>query len=466
MNCEVAVVGGGIGGLTVAALLAARGVDVCLFERQSRPGGCVANFEHLGYVFEPTAGLYSGWEPGGIYERIFSELPVKSPEVQRLSPSYLVRMPDQTEVAVSDGLEQFEAEMRRGFPECGKAAVTFYRKLAQITEVPILESPTDVASAHLSDCSPRFRSFIDVQLQTLTQCRSDYCSYVRAAAALMAPLRGMWAIRGGAQALAVALANSLKESGGRLRLDSPVLRLAYGSDAAPIGLDLLSGERVLASRAIVSNLTVWDTYGKLIGPGRTPPAVSAQLKKLHAWGTYLLFLSIDEAAAARLRANTTLVLTDWHNGKDYEPEQSQLTFAAAPQWDCRAPAGKRAVTVSTYTNAEDWFAFHDDETSHERQDQAELESLWSRLHQAMPELGDSIEVIETATPRTFYENTRRKFGMVAKLCPNPEGLFTDPQFGTTIFPNVFLVGDTTCAGSGIEGICRSSLALADALTSP
>lgn len=465
MNCEVAVVGGGIGGLTVAALLAARGVDVCLFERQSRPGGCVANFEHLGYAFEPTAGLYSGWEPRAIYERIFSELTVKRPEVQGLSPSYLVRLPDQTEIALTGDIEKFEADLRQAFPECGKAAVNFYRELAQIADASTSELPDDLASAHLADCSPRFRSFIDVQLQTLTQCQSDNCSIVRAAAALRAPLRGMWAIRGGAQALADALADSLKQSGGRLRLDSPVLRLAYGADGTPIGLDLLSGERVTATRAIVSNLTVWDTYGKLIGPGRTPPAISAQLRKLHAWGTYLVFLSIEETAAARLGANTTLVLTDWHNGNENEPEQSQLTLAVAPLWDSRGPAGKRAVTVSTYVNAEDWFAFHDDESSHERQDQAALESLWSRLHQAMPELGDSVEVIETATPRTFYENTRRKFGMTGKLCPNPVGLFADPWFGTTIFPNVFMVGDTVCGGSGLEAICTSALALADTLSS-
>src|SRR5436190_3236818 len=101
MDFEVIVIGGGIGGLTTAALLAARGVNVCLFERQSRPGGCVANLEHLGYVFEPTAGLYSGWEPGGIYERIFTELSAKSPDVQRRSPSYAVRLPDQTEVTLT-----------------------------------------------------------------------------------------------------------------------------------------------------------------------------------------------------------------------------------------------------------------------------------------------------------------------------------------------------------------------------
>src|SRR5260370_41832082 len=111
MKCEVAVVGGGIGGLTVAALLAARGVNVCLLERNSRVGGCVANFEHLGYAFEPTAGLYSGWKSDGVYERIFAELPVGPPQVDRLSPSYTVRLPDGIDIAVSDDAHQFENDL-------------------------------------------------------------------------------------------------------------------------------------------------------------------------------------------------------------------------------------------------------------------------------------------------------------------------------------------------------------------
>lgn len=463
MDCEVIVVGGGIGGLAVAALLSARGLDVCLFERQSQPGGCVANFDHLGYAFDPTAGLYSGWEPGGVFEAIFAELRVNAPDVRKLTPSYLVRLPDQTEIAISDDLQHVDAELHKAFPECDKAAIDFYRQLAQIDSESI--TPDGALSTHLSLCSPRFRSFIDVQLQTLIQCTGDNCSYARGSSALRSPLSGMWTIRGGGQALADALANSFKQSGGRLRLDTPVLRLAYGSDGAPIGVDLLSGERVLAKRAIVSNLTVWDTYGKLIGPGRTPPAVARELRNLHAWGNYLLFLGMDSTAAAQLRANTTLVLTDWENDGAQEIDQKLLIFAAAPDWDARAPEGKVAVTVTTYTDAEDWFSFHDDESAHERQDQAALEAIWTRLHQAMPELGDNVEVIETSTPQTVYETTRRKFGMTGKPYPDPAGLFGSASFGTTVFPNVFMVGDTTCSGWGVEGICTSAIALADKLRS-
>ena len=90
MSYEVVVVGGGIGGLTTAALLAARGVNVCLLERQSEPGGCVAAFEKFGYSFESGAGLYALWKPGEIHDRIFAELPLSPPEVKQLEPGYIV----------------------------------------------------------------------------------------------------------------------------------------------------------------------------------------------------------------------------------------------------------------------------------------------------------------------------------------------------------------------------------------
>ena len=69
MAHEVVVVGGGVGGLTVAALLAARGVDVCLLERGSSVGGCAAGFEKFGYTFDPGVGLYPFWQPGAIHDQ-------------------------------------------------------------------------------------------------------------------------------------------------------------------------------------------------------------------------------------------------------------------------------------------------------------------------------------------------------------------------------------------------------------
>jgi len=493
MSFEVVVVGGGIGGLTCAALLAARGVGVCLLERASRAGGCAASFEHLGHEFETGAGLYAGWGPGDLHDRVFAELPVAAPEAREVLPAYTVRLPGGADVRVGGTSEEFDETLRAAFPECHAAAVRFYRDASRIAEAlrraarhtpalanasklqlmrlaateprlapSILGARGDTADKHLADTSGRFRRFVDAQLQTFALTPSDSCSYLYAAVALTEPLRPMHALRGGAQALADALTESITKSGGTVRLDTTALRLAFDSKGRANGVTLLSGETVGASRAVVSNLTVWDTFGKLVGAERTPATIRAQLKALRGWGTYQIFVSLDEEAARRLPSDKILALDDWQEGREFDAEGALFMLGAAPAWDARAPAGKRAATVSAFTDAEQWFAFHSDETEHEEQDARTLEALWSRLHAALPELGDGAEVFETATPRTFYERTRRRLGMVGGLARTPD-LLDGPHALThkTHVPNLLLVGDTVFPGAGLAPVTHSALVVAN-----
>ncbi|MDT5062650.1 MAG: hypothetical protein QOH63_3109 [Acidobacteriota bacterium] len=484
MAYEVVVVGGGIGGLTAAALLAARGVNVCLIEKESRVGGCAASFQKFGYDFEPGAGLYASWQPGEVHERVFAELPIAPPEAHPISPAYVVRLPDRAEVALTENTLEFEESLRASFPECAEAAVDFYRELAPLSEVLrgnarpvtaisdeqisplILSAMNDTAAQHLTQTSQRFRRFIDAQLQIFAQCDSEACAYSYAALALMLPRRGMYTIRGGASALADTLARAIKKSGGTVRLNTTVLRLAYDSSGRATGVDLLSGEKVEAARAVVSNLTVWDTYGKLVGLSRTPQDVRARLKNLNGWGAYLLFLGLDEEASARLPADHILALTGWQEEQAYDAEQAQFMFAAAPVSDARAPAGRRAVTVSTFTESSEWFSFHEDETELEEQDQAMLEIWWERLHAAMPELGDGVEVIETMTPRDYYENTRRKLGMVGGIRQSVDVLSLNTLTHRTTLPNLFMVGDTVFPGQGVAAVTQSGLIVANEIAPP
>ena len=456
MECEVVVVGGGIGGLTVAALLAQRGVSVCLFERQSEVGGCVASFDKFDFQFEPGYGLYPSWEPGEIHDRIFSELPIEPPEVRALDPAYIVRLPDHAEVRITRDFETFAQNLREVFPECAEAAIGFYRELDVVAQSPrkLLDHSRgfagDLVSTHLGGLSFRFCRFIDAQLQTLVQGNSNEVPYLQAALVLSEARHGMFAIRGGGAELAKRLADSIRASGGRIRLDSPVLRLAYDSAGDAIGVDLLSGEKVTATKAIISNLTLWDTYGKLVGLNRSPPEIRRTLQSLRSWGAYLLFLSLADDGKAALASDRFLSVGDWQAEGPYTPEKQQLFFNAAPSWDPRAPAGKRAVTVHAFTEVDDWFSFHTDEEELEARDQAMLEACWERLHQAMPELGDTVEVIDSMNPRGYYDSTRRKLGMVGGVQWDAGGSNQRQPSYLTSIPNLLLISDTTAGANDCE----------------
>jgi phytoene dehydrogenase-like protein len=184
---------------------------------------------------------------------------------------------------------------------------------------------------------------------------------------------------------------------------------------------------------------------------------------MRGWGAYLIYLAMDEKAASRIPSSHILSLTDWQRKQDYEPQGRQFFFAAAPVWDARAPEGQRPVTVHTFTDVDEWFTFHADETELEERDQTMLEAAWAQLHLAMPELGGDVEAIETATPRDFYDSIRRKLGMVGGIIPTVHAELMPPGF-LTHYPNVFIVSDTTSA-AGIAGVTKLAWDLARKLTS-
>jgi len=351
MIYDVIVVGGGIGGLTVAALLSARGLNTCLLERQSQVGGCIARVEFSGYDFEPGMGLYTSFGPAGIYEKLFAQLPVDVPQASLLMKPHVTRFADGTDVR-SVGHDLYE-------------------------------------------------------------------------------------ISGGPASLAERLAESIKVSGGVVRLNSPVLRLAYDDASRAVGVDLLSGERVFAKQAIVSNLTIWDTYGKLVGLNRTPPQIKKQLGALQGTGVYVVYASLEASAVARL------------------PSERMLVKDSAGEFTLAVSTNRNAVTFTTRTDVDSWFTYQSSEEEFEEWDQRALEAFWTRLHAALPELGSDIEVIETANPRSYYDQTRRKLGMVLGIQPAPETLPT-----ATFLPNLFIIGDTVTTTATLDTVVSTAITLA------
>jgi phytoene dehydrogenase-like protein len=479
MSYEVVVVGGGIGGLTVAALLSKRGIKVCLLERQPEVGGCISSVQHHGLTFEPGFGLYSSWGPGEVYDRIFAELEVDKPEVNLLQDDVVIRFRGH-DVTLKKDLS-FAEELSAAFPECAEESIKFYSTVEKIVDElkrssdigplttksifskamgafrskpdesrELTQARTSTTENYTQQTSDRFVSFIDAQLRLFLQTPIGDCPFLPACVALNRLRENLYSIAGGPSLLTQRLGEAFKASGGTLKLNTPVLRLAYSDNGDAIGVDLLSGERVVATRAIISNMTIWDTYGKLVGLNRTPPQVKKDLASIVSSGVFQVFAALQRPALQRLPSQRMLVVSD----QTEENQAADFFFTTMSGRDDK-PLG---VTLTSQTEVEDWFSFQQSEDEAENRDQAALEVLWRDLHKSMPELGPDIEVLETATPKTFYEQTRRKLGYVRgyrQRTANPI---------SQVVPNLFMIGDTASDGlATLDSIAHSALSLTNTL---
>ena len=111
---EYAVVGSGVGGSSIAALLNAKGYDVALFEKESYLGGCSSTFSHKGYSYNTGATTLAGYEDGFIVKEIFDEIGF-TPNLIQTDPSIVIVQNDKITPRYSD-FDAFFDILNKNYP--------------------------------------------------------------------------------------------------------------------------------------------------------------------------------------------------------------------------------------------------------------------------------------------------------------------------------------------------------------
>jgi len=274
---RVVVIGAGIGGLTSALLLAARGLDVTLVEKEAGVGGKVRRLPVGDSAIDAGPTVFTLRH---VFDAIFDEAGARLDDHVRLGrPALLARH-------WWSGGEQLDlyadtarsAEAVAAF--AGREAAEGYRAFSRAAERvwSILES----TFLENSRCYPPeltwrigpwkigdlialrpYESlwkvlgeyFPDPRLRQLFGRYTTYCgsSPFAAPATLMliahAEARGVWLIEGGMSALAQALAGLFERQGGTLRLGEGVASIDVAGGRAA-GVTLASGERIAADWVI------------------------------------------------------------------------------------------------------------------------------------------------------------------------------------------------------------------------
>ena len=487
---DVVVVGGGIAGLTAAALLAKQGLAVLLLEAHSQSGGCAGTFRRGPYTFDVGATQVAGLEPGGIHTRLFHQLAVPPPSASPLDPGCVVDLADGHEpVRIWRDPKRWRQERERQFPgserfwaicetihqaNWGFAArdpVLPPRSLWDLGQLLKALRPANLASGILvsatiadilrfSGCGgdPRLRRFLDLQLKLYSQEPADRTAALYGATVLamvQEPL-GLWHLEGSMQTLSETLERALVQAGGSLRLGHRVMRLEQlatgwkvrggaNRQAGSCGLGDKGHAFVISTNDVVVTLPP-QTLPDLLGED-LPEGYRRRLSQLPEPSGALVFYGAVKRKALPMECPSHLQMDGCTPGS--------LFVSISQDGDGRAPPGQATVIASMFTAAKSWFAL--DRSAYRVQKADTMNQITTRLEQL---LGINAEVWlhkELATPRGFARWTGRSWGYVGGLGQHPRRFGPFALASRSPLAGLWLCGDSIHPGEGTAGVSLSAL---------
>lgn len=484
---KIIVIGAGVGGLTTAALLAQAGYQVTVLEAQTYPGGCAGTYFHKGYRFDAGATVAGGFQPFGPHYIAAEQLGIHW-KVRQHDPAWVVHLPDRQIALTSDN-----ADVAASFPKTAhfwrtqsKTADLAWRmsaaglpwppkdlaELAQLAKVGLRFFPRDVRmlpfalgtvkqwmAAQRVAADPAFVRFIDAQLLIAAQTTSENVNALYGATALDLARQGVYHVEGGIGGLAETLEARLVELGGEVIYRQQVTRIAV-ENGRVTGVYARKGKRGVREDFfpcdfLIANLTPWS-LDTLLGEDSPRGLQREVAHRAQGWSAFVLHLGVD---AAKLPA----AIPDHHQMLDSIDgalgETHSVFMSISPEWDkTRAPAGHRAVTISTHTSVAQWWSLLEQDPAAYAARKAEYtERVLANVERYLPGFRNSITLTLPGTPVTYNFYTARHLGMVGGFPQTSLFKMRSPRTGIA---NLRLVGDSIFPGQSTAGVTLGAMRVA------
>lgn len=479
---DVVVVGGGLGGLSAACLLASAGKSVLVVERHDRAGGYAHGFKRRRYLFDSAVHTTSGCDPvgfggGALIDDLLRLFGVRDRvEFASLEEFFVASFPD-VRVSFPAGLPQYVDVLSQLFPKEAKGLRSFWREAARLNR-EVLMLPSEVNLADVVGGKDRYpyhhrhatatvtdvmaQHFDDPRLHALTGALwmymglpPDRLAFSRWAPMMLSFLHtGVFYCLGGFQRLVDAFVSALEDAGGELLLKSLVREICV-ADGRAVGIRLENGQRVGAD-VVISNADALQTYDDLVDADALPPGFLSSVRALRpSLSMVIAYLATNLDLAASGLGHETFSYDTWDHSEAHRRitggEPSGISVSVPTLIDpSLAPDGEHLVIAKSLVPY--------DATTSWRVDKDEFgRRLLARTETVVPGLRDHLTFMEGATPRTMERYTLNNAGAVYGWEQSPDQAGLNRLSHRSPVDGLWLTGHWTQPGSGILTVLVSGL---------
>lgn len=487
-DVDVVIIGAGVGGLTCGCLLAQRGLNVLIVEKNRKIGGCCSSFEIDGFSFDLSVQSLGECQEGGRIWNLLKTLDLLDQiRFIPLEPAREYHFPGQRIVQSSrleihietlsklfpkerNGIEQVYDVLRKIFDEFSQipSSLNWFDPASFTSQFPMLSNYREKTFEQLLN-----QHISNPFLKTILSIRSSYALLPpdEISVAGMAGIEvsyfnhGVSCVEGRVEELPLKMGRAFERVNGKIHSGQGVEKILTERKRA-IGIKLRDGQEY-TGKAIVSNIDAQTTFSTLLGEDQIPSGYRSKLRGMKPSLSYfILYLGIDGGLEELSISNNEIFFDDQLSGEYqalYEnriPDRAPFYLLAPSKVNpSHAPEGKSTLCLSLkapYHFSPGWDQKTLDELS---------KSLISRASVLIPDLKKRILVKAETTPKTIEKWTGNLMGAAygwAQI-PNQSGIHRLQR--TTPIPNLFLTGHWTSPGGGIAAVVASGELTAEAIWS-
>jgi len=479
---DVIIIGAGMGGLTVAALLAKKGFKTLLLEKEDQVGGYVVSFKRQGFLFDATGAFIGGCHEGGEFYQILNEIGAPKEiefipihHVRNIYPGFEVHLRPGGSHSYTDALFDLFPKEEKGLKTYLSMVERIGKEIESYSKITTLQKiffPFYFRNlvrfhrfSHKAILDSLFKGEeIKMALHSLpvTEPPSRLSFLFLAVMINKALIEGVFYPKGGMGKISEAMANAFLRSGGEIRLQTAVDQILV-KDGRVEGALTKGGERFQAP-LVISN----------INPNLTVKMLPVEVRRLFAkkWShleyslsCFVLYLATDLDLKQMglpyftyLRLLSDLEEEDRILRKGEIPQNPTLMVSIPTMLDSSlAPPGQHILSVLVnvpYHYQEKWGGgdFEKYRTIKEDFSQRILHQLESKL---IPGLRSHLLFYEAATPLTLERYTGNEMGAMYGLASTPQQVGNLRPPHQTPIPGLFQVGHYTRPSHGIVGASLS-----------
>ncbi|NHI93548.1 MAG: FAD-dependent oxidoreductase [Candidatus Lokiarchaeota archaeon] len=486
------IIGAGIGGLTAAALLAKKGIDVLLIEQHYVPGGACTSLKRMGQAFDVGAALLFGFQEEVIspHRFIMNTLEEHVNVIQHESMYRCNFEKNGKPVSINfwENFDRFFAEMTAAFPEYKDNMKAFYEYLESLYDIlgkiftlePISEismwdkmkmffkNPRELITMlrYLNKDmksmldqyfgeDPQLKTFYDMLLSFMLTTKVEETPIILAAAIfIVANHGGACYPQGSPQALPNAIEKAFEKFGGSILYRHLVDEILIEKKKA-YGVRLDDGTEIMAD-VVISDASIWQNYNKLINKKHLSQKEVDWANSFEpTLSALIMYIGVDAEAIPEGTPPIEMYIEDINN---YDGGV-EVIYIPSLEDPSIAPEGTHSITVIAMAFEE--FPRPSDpiyqSDEYYKLKEKEADRILTDIEKHFPNFRKHIRCIEVGTSSTIERFTLKDWGCIGGPKQSIGQHMMKRPGAKSKFKNLYYVGDSTTMGESVMNATFSAI---------